>query len=720
MAPASRVEELFEHTEWVRALTLRLCRDDAEADDLAQETWLRAVICSDGARVARAWLSGVARNVAARSRRSAAARNERERVAARSEAVPGPDELLAQAELQQRVLAAVAELDEASRTAVLWRYYEGLSAEQIARRIGQPSSSVRSRISRALEQLRRRLDREFGSRAAWAAVGAPFAHSIPTAKLAAGAGMASKTAIGAGAASVLAVLAWRAVGSRPREDASVPAATPVERVALASAANSRELDTASERSLRERTPVAPGAAPRFERMLVWGRLNGLAPAALGSARKPSLEFIDERGDARSATLSENGSFSIFGLTPGRWRAWCMQTGYLPLDEEFELDGGAERVQRDFALEPAGRIRVHWLDAVTGEPLVLRNHAALHDCLAVMATRGAPPRPGGLLERTVGWNDCASYERGGSAVGATRSALEDRELALRAGPPLVAHALLRDFALASLPIEMGATELVFRIDPAQIEALTARVIVRCIDGASRAPLAGARIQLGFSGVTGEQATTDEQGLARFEGTAPGARQLQAMTSSGAVSLPRWVQLDPGAEHDLGELVVQPLAACSGRVVGPEGSGVPASISYVLEARDGSAPWLVRSNVEAAIDGSFRVAELPLQPLRLVVSAPGFGVTSVPVEGRREGLEIALQRGFEVRVRLARGVAAHRSVRVVDRGGNLLATGMVAPLHDAKWTLAPGAYWLEEMHGLEPDRSTSFVIMDREVLVELESL
>jgi len=111
----------------------------------------------------RNWLGKVLRNFVKLRRRREDSTSRRERIAARPEvrdATEEPGEVVARADLQQRIMAAVVELDEPYRSALLLRYMDELSAEEIARRQGVPSSTVRNRIRRGLAMLRRRFGGE--------------------------------------------------------------------------------------------------------------------------------------------------------------------------------------------------------------------------------------------------------------------------------------------------------------------------------------------------------------------------------------------------------------------------------------------------------------------------------------------------------------------------------------------------------------------------------
>src|SRR5215510_3385240 len=86
------VDRLLANARWVKALALRLVADDAAADDLVQETWLRAIERppqqAAGPRSLRAWLKQVVARFALQRRRHDDAALARERAAAPREAQP--------------------------------------------------------------------------------------------------------------------------------------------------------------------------------------------------------------------------------------------------------------------------------------------------------------------------------------------------------------------------------------------------------------------------------------------------------------------------------------------------------------------------------------------------------------------------------------------------------------------------------------------------------
>jgi RNA polymerase sigma-70 factor (ECF subfamily) len=167
-----RTEELLAHAGWIRELARRLVGDGPAADDLVQDTWLAALRRRpDGGRPLRPWLARVARNFARQAGRrrtmrpDAAGLGELAEPAART---VSPEQLALRGELQARLVQRVLELREPFRSTVLLRFYEGLGTDEIARVQRVERATVRSRLKRAIDELRLRLDAEHGGeRGSW-------------------------------------------------------------------------------------------------------------------------------------------------------------------------------------------------------------------------------------------------------------------------------------------------------------------------------------------------------------------------------------------------------------------------------------------------------------------------------------------------------------------------------------------------------------------------
>lgn len=142
-----------------------LCGSAADAEEAAQDGFVKAYRALGRFRRGaplRPWLLRIVANEARNRRRSA---GRREALALRAatqdrpgDAVPSPEAALVSAEERTRLLAAVNELSEEHRLAIACRYFLELSEEETAAALGVRRGTVKSRLSRALERLRERLE----------------------------------------------------------------------------------------------------------------------------------------------------------------------------------------------------------------------------------------------------------------------------------------------------------------------------------------------------------------------------------------------------------------------------------------------------------------------------------------------------------------------------------------------------------------------------------
>lgn len=174
------LEDLLAQADWIRGLARSIVRDGAEAEDVAQEALLVAGgQLGTGEGVSRPWIAGVVRNIARSRTRRRREKGEREaRSSAGQRALAAAPSALDDAQLLERqrlLLEHVDALPPAQRKVVLLRFYDGLPPREIAKVTDAPVATVNSRIQRALEALRTRLDAEFGERRGWAVFLAPLA-----------------------------------------------------------------------------------------------------------------------------------------------------------------------------------------------------------------------------------------------------------------------------------------------------------------------------------------------------------------------------------------------------------------------------------------------------------------------------------------------------------------------------------------------------------------
>jgi RNA polymerase sigma-70 factor (ECF subfamily) len=165
-------ESALSDDRWIRRLAGSLVQDGADADDALQEARL-ALVRTPPRRIEdpRPWLAKVAINFLRRRRREERRRERRERRAARPERLfASPEDALEKVELRRRLLEAVLALDEPYRTTLVLRFFEELRLKDIAAAAGVPLNTVKTRLSRALGILRRRLELQYGAKGAWAAI----------------------------------------------------------------------------------------------------------------------------------------------------------------------------------------------------------------------------------------------------------------------------------------------------------------------------------------------------------------------------------------------------------------------------------------------------------------------------------------------------------------------------------------------------------------------
>jgi RNA polymerase sigma-70 factor (ECF subfamily) len=149
----------------VYGLALRMLGNAAEAQDVAQEVFIRAhrglAEFRGDARLST-WLY----TIASRLCLNRLAKSERQVIHPGDEALgriadarPGPDEALERDELDEALRLAIAELPEERRVVVLLRDVEGLAYEEIAEILALPVGTVRSRLHRARLDLKEQLER---------------------------------------------------------------------------------------------------------------------------------------------------------------------------------------------------------------------------------------------------------------------------------------------------------------------------------------------------------------------------------------------------------------------------------------------------------------------------------------------------------------------------------------------------------------------------------
>lgn len=157
------------HSRSVFKLAYRMTGNEHDAEDVVQETFLRAyqqLNRYESRASFGTWLYRIAANYSLdliRSRKHhrdrQVAGEEKEDVMAQIPATaPGPDRVLFSGQIQEKLESTLAELSQRERTAFVLRHYEGLSIEEIGGMLGIGASATKHSIFRAVQKIRKALE----------------------------------------------------------------------------------------------------------------------------------------------------------------------------------------------------------------------------------------------------------------------------------------------------------------------------------------------------------------------------------------------------------------------------------------------------------------------------------------------------------------------------------------------------------------------------------
>jgi RNA polymerase sigma-70 factor (ECF subfamily) len=263
----------------LRSLARALVGAGADADDVVQAT-VAAALERPPARGGdvRSWLRGVARNLVRFMRRGERRRREREArapLASAAALAADPADAAERVELLSMLVDEMRRLPEPYHSTLLLRYFEDLTPLEIAARQGVPAATARSWLKRGLERLRERLD-ERVDRRRWIAALLPWAFGVrPHAPI------ATRPPVAAPASGVLAVAlvvgaTWWQSGRASEDRADAPR-TDREAVGVVASA----LTTESSRL------AAPAPAADRESLRSFGRVGADAASDLVPAIAPA-------------------------------------------------------------------------------------------------------------------------------------------------------------------------------------------------------------------------------------------------------------------------------------------------------------------------------------------------------------------------------------------------------------------------------------------------
>src|SRR5262249_301188 len=127
------------------------------AEDVTQSVFIamaRSPLQLAEHRALSGWLHLTTRNLSANVVRTDVRRREREREAANMNELLAPETTVDWDQISPQLDAALGELNEPDREALLLRYFERKSAEEMAQVLGVSDEAAQKRVTRAIDRLR--------------------------------------------------------------------------------------------------------------------------------------------------------------------------------------------------------------------------------------------------------------------------------------------------------------------------------------------------------------------------------------------------------------------------------------------------------------------------------------------------------------------------------------------------------------------------------------
>ena len=316
---------LLADTRWLRRLTRVLVHDPALADDLCQETLVAALHRPAGG--GRSWLARVARNLAVSFLRRDTRRRRVESAAAAApgDAEPPASEVVAEGELQRAAVDALMELEEPYRTTLLLRFMKGLTRREVARLLGVPVDTVRTRQKRGLALLRGRLKHRADVRCALVSLLAVPGWPRPTTAALWGIlMMKTKVGIVSAAALLLTVsMGWYTLHAGPNQEPATSGA-PVDLSANEGREESETPSTEQRSEVRARTE-RENPAPRKEKEQAPRPGHLLVRVLRNDDEKTPVEkvgvllHVGHRTAPRVERTGDDGTVYFHDVAPGKVR-----------------------------------------------------------------------------------------------------------------------------------------------------------------------------------------------------------------------------------------------------------------------------------------------------------------------------------------------------------------------------------------------------------------
>ena len=149
------------YTSSVYGAAMRLMKDEDDAQEVTQMAFIQAYRQLENWRGENfgAWVTIIANHIALRLLEK---EKRRQKVPLGENTDPPNEEYDEQREQQLQALEnAITQLPEDERQIIRWHYYEGVSLQTIAQRVGQTENNIKVRIFRIREKLKKKIENEY-------------------------------------------------------------------------------------------------------------------------------------------------------------------------------------------------------------------------------------------------------------------------------------------------------------------------------------------------------------------------------------------------------------------------------------------------------------------------------------------------------------------------------------------------------------------------------
>ncbi len=588
-------ELLLRHAGFLRRLARDLVGDPSAAEDAVQEVWLRALEKPPrhGANV-RGWLRVVLTNLVRSKARGESRREARER----DRAVDPAGALLSTNPNDEATLRFVTEavlaLEEPLRSTVLQHYFQGLTAAEIATRDHLPVSTVKSRLQRALEILRARMQRTNGND--WQA--SLLALTVPS-KIGKGVILMSlKTKLAlVGATLIAGWFLYRAWTDSPPTSPPL-ASSGLDAAALQSPDSPPTPAPDSVAKSVERSAAKPVADPRQTASsaepsdtLIYGSILDPSGAPWRGLLYEWVMIDDASGQSRSFDAQLDGTYAFHGLPFGS--CWVRVDGddLLGVEKRIQLSRDQPHMKCDFTLAPAPRLKIK-ITTPEGENFydALKRAREKDDAFESLdfpfpvATLGpveelfkeGGPRANGM--NGVGW-----FWSWSPKVKSLPKEYAGVLSILKHGLPVRVSLVGNQRVLQATTAEVGDEEVRFVLSLEQYLAGAATVSLQIVDAATLTPIRGARVDLEGAARALHGWTSDANGMVLIRNHAPGEFQLR-VSAPGHEDLTKVFSATPGATTELGQIVLGEEIRFEARVL--DATGTTCTTSFKLGVLDPS--------------------------------------------------------------------------------------------------------------------------------------